>query len=397
MILVQTCPEFVFLVAMQAEQFDYIIIGAGAAGLMLATALGNDPHFKDKSIALLERQDQRKNDRTWSFWEKGKGEYDEILLKKWDTIRFKDGKNTLDRDMAPYAYKTLRALDFYTYQQTKLEAFPNVSRRLGTVTHIKEDSTGVTVYSEGKALRGGHVFSSVHFEDHMNDQSRYPVLQQHFLGWYIKSDTALFDPGIATFMDFSIPQRGNTRFMYVLPITAHSGLVEYTLFSKELLPEAEYESAIAQYIADDLNCKSYTITEKERGSIPMTAYDFSVLNSARITYIGTAGGWTKPSTGFTFRNILKNTRKLLENLKSKTRPIGIKQPSRHRFYDTLLLDILDVANEKGSDIFAAMFRKRSVRSILSFLDEETSFFQEIRMIWACPKKPFLNALWNRLF
>lgn len=364
---------------------------------MLATAMVEDPHFQKYSILLLERQQTRKNDRTWSYWEKGEGYYDPLLLHKWDTIRFKDKQGELLRDIRPYAYKTLRALDFYTHHGAQLEACPNVTRRQGDVTHLEEDASGVIVRTNNASFRGRYVFSSIQLKDPMQEQDRFPVLQQHFIGWYIESEEAIFDPDIATFMDFSVPQKGNTRFMYVLPTTKYSGLVEYTLFSRELLQEEDYETAIQAYIKKELKSSTYTISEKEKGSIPMTTYNFSQHNTERITYIGTAGGWTKPSTGFTFNNIRKNTKLLLKNLKKSSKPIGIKQTARHRFYDTLLLDILDVTNEMGSSIFTAMFRRRPVQSILAFLDEETTLIQEIRMIWACPKGPFLRALWNRIF
>ena len=68
--------------------YDYIIVGAGAAGLMLADALGKDPFFNDKSILLLEKDAKKSNDRTWCFWEKGDGDFESILHKKWSQIRF---------------------------------------------------------------------------------------------------------------------------------------------------------------------------------------------------------------------------------------------------------------------------------------------------------------------
>ena len=61
------------------------------------------------------------------------------------------------------------------------------------------------------------------------------VLQQHFIGWFIKTKVDTFDDTTATFMDFSVPQKGNTRFMYVLPMDKQTALFEYTLFSKERL------------------------------------------------------------------------------------------------------------------------------------------------------------------
>ena len=54
------------------------------------------------------------------------------------------------------------------------------------------------------------------------------------MGWFIKTEKdGIFDDSMATFMDFNLPQNGNTRFMYVLPIDKKTALFEYTLFSKD--------------------------------------------------------------------------------------------------------------------------------------------------------------------
>ena len=39
-------------------------------------------------------------------------------------------------------------------------------------------------------------------------------------------------------------QKGNTRFMYVLITSENEALLEYTLFSKNLLSKGEYEAEI---------------------------------------------------------------------------------------------------------------------------------------------------------
>ena len=63
-------------------------------------------------------------------------------------------------------------------------------------------------------------------------------------------------------MDFSVEQRSNTRFMNVLPTSSTEALIEYTLFSKDLLPKKEYETEIENYI-QKLGISAYEIIEKE--------------------------------------------------------------------------------------------------------------------------------------
>jgi len=160
------------------------------------------------------------------------------------------------------------------------------------------------------------VFSSLYDPATPLKQSKLPVLQQHFIGWQIKTEQSVFKSEEVTFMDFSVPQKGNTRFMYVLPFSDNEALVEYTLFSGDLLQKKEYEEAIKTYIATNFGDTPYTIEEKEFGSIPMTCYPFHQHNTNRVFYMGIAGGWAKPSTGYTFYNTSRQVPKLVEYLKT---------------------------------------------------------------------------------
>ena len=49
-------------------------------------------------------------------------------------------------------------------------------------------------------------------------------------------------------MDFSVDQKDEIRFMYILPFSKNKALVEYTLFSKELISDNEYEKEIKSYL-----------------------------------------------------------------------------------------------------------------------------------------------------
>ena len=113
-------------------------------------------------------------------------------------------------------------------------------------------------------------------------------MQQHFIGWFIKSKEEVFTEDCPTFMDFSVEQKGNTRFMYVLPTSTNEALIEYTLFSKDLLSNSAYETEIENYIKS-LGISEYEIIEKEQGNIPMTCFPFWKNNSKNIINIGF--GW----------------------------------------------------------------------------------------------------------
>jgi lycopene beta-cyclase len=223
----------------------------------------------------------------------------------------------------------------------------------------------------------------------------FPVLRQHFLGWFIRTAEPVFDPEAATFMDFSVPQQGNTRFMYILPFSPTEALVEYTLFSEALLEEREYEEALKTYIESDLNSPTYEILEVERGSIPMTVNDFSKADSAHITHIGIAGGWAKPSTGYTFWNTTQKIPRLIEALKKGAAP-KVAQPLKFWYYDRLLLDVLARENASGSRVFSMLFQSLDPEVILKFLNEETNLAEDFRIINSSPKAMFIRAFWKAL-
>ncbi|MEQ8219391.1 MAG: lycopene cyclase family protein [Arenibacter sp.] len=383
--------------SMSMATYDYIIIGAGASGLLLANALGKDSFFSEKSILLLDKDLDKPNDRTWCFWEKGKGEFDTILHKTWDHIFVADDTYSKHMPIDPYKYKMIRAEDFYQSYRTKINRHDNITFLEGNVVRIEERDNEIIVATDSHTYIGKKVFNSIFDYKPLLQQKKYPVLQQHFIGWFIKCDKPVFDSQQATFMDFSIPQNGNTRFMYVLPLSDTEALVEYTLFSKNLLPTQEYEEAIKNYLKINLDCHHYEILEKEKGNIPMSCYNFNIHNSKNLMHIGVAGGWAKPSSGYTFMRTHQKTKNLIPFLKDN-RPLNtFFKKDRFWFYDLLLLDILASDNSKGRLIFGQLFKNRTPQKIFSFLDEKSTILQDLSIILACPKKEFIQAFFRRIF
>jgi lycopene beta-cyclase len=85
----------------------------------------------------------------------------------------------------------------------------------------------------------------------------------------------------------------------------------------------------------------------------MSCYPFG-KKKKRVLNIGTAGGWTKASTGYTFKNSDKKSTQLTAFLRQDLRKFHKK--TKFWFYDLLLLDILDRHNDLGQ-VFSSMFKK----------------------------------------
>ena len=378
------------------KNYDYIIVGAGASGLMMAYRMSKDSFFETKKILIIDKEKKSINDRTWCFWEKNNGEWDDVLAKTWDKIQFKSDIHSLEESILPYQYKMIRSKKIYDKIWNQLDQNPQITFIASNVLEIQQAESSAIVITDAGSFSSTVVLNSILFSNKYKLQTKYPVLQQHFVGFFIKTTEDSFNDDLATFMDFKIPQKGNTRFMYILPFSKNEALFEYTLFSEKLLPISEYEAEIETYLKEN-NITNFTITEKEQGSIPMTCYHFWKNNSNNIIHIGTAGGWSKPSTGFTFKNTTKKTSQLIDHLKENKPLQSFHKINKFWFYDLLLLDILHEKNHLGSSLFGHLFKRTSVEKILKFLDEETSFTEDLSIMLKMPPANFIRAIFKRIF
>ncbi|MBC7641540.1 MAG: lycopene cyclase [Flavobacterium sp.] len=379
------------------KHYDYIFAGAGLASLMTIYKMILSKKIEDKTILLIDNDNKKNNDRTWCFWEKPGHNWSKIVSKSWQTAFFVNENSIRSFEMKPYEYNMIRGLDFYNLVFDLIEKQPNIIFVNDKVISYHDDSSQVAVICESQNYSCGKLFNSIYDKNLVINQKKFPVLQQHFVGWFIKSEQAVFDPQIATFMDFSIPQNGNTKFMYVLPTSTTEALLEPTLFSHKHLKREEYELEINNY-AKKLGIKNFEILEKERGSIPMTSYPFWKNNYTNILNIGTAGGWTKASTGFTFYHTNKKSDQLIAFLDTNQDFKKFHKKTKFWYYDLILLDVLDKQNELGSNIFSSLLMKGNTELIFKFLNEETNFLEDLKIMLKCPTiifvKAFFRVLWN---
>ncbi|MBE8727583.1 lycopene cyclase family protein [Flavobacterium hungaricum] len=383
----------------QIKHYDYIFTGTGLTSLMTVYKMILSKKFSDKSILLLDQDLKKTNDRTWCFWDKNESIWDSVISKKWDLALFANQNFQRDLALKPYRYNQIKSLDFYNFVLDEISRHQNIIFLNEKVTDINELETHVFVGTEQSRFTCNYLLNSIYTKAFAENQTKYPVLHQHFVGWFVKTETEIFNSEKVTFMDFSVEQKGNTRFMYVLPFSKTGALVEYTLFSENLLPKEEYEREIAIYLKQ-LGTERYEIIEKEQGNIPMTCYPFWNKNTKRVLNIGTAGGWTKASTGYTFKNSDKKSSQLLQFLNPTEQNLSMTafhKKNKFWFYDLLLLDILHHHNELGASIFSSLFKKGNPELIFKFLDEETSLIEDLQVILKCPKIPFIKALFRVIF
>lgn len=387
---------------MFTKSYDYIIAGAGCAGLSLLMRMMQDPFFSQKKILVVDASGKNQNDRTWCFWEKKPDIFEPIVHHCWNKLDFFSETYSAELSISPYTYKMIQGLSFYNYVKSEAERHSNVVWLQETIIGLASPATDTAgnrlsgIVLEDRSIYAEYVFNSIQFEPIRPEQHQY-YLQQHFKGWTIQTKEPFFDPGKATFMDFRVSQEHGTTFMYMLPTSATTALVEYTLFTKDLLPPESYDTALKEYITQYLHIPGYEIVHEEFGIIPMTNAIVPQTNGG-IVYIGIAGGQIKASSGYAFRFIQKKTAAIVDALK-KGKAVAVKagfQDTKGLLYDSTLLHILYHQKMGGSAIFSRIFKHNRASDVLAFLDNESSLFTDLKIMSSVPTAVFLPVALREL-
>ena len=378
---------------MAPKEYNYIITGAGCAGLSLLMRMMEDPFFSDKKILVIDREFKNKNDRTWCFWEKEKGLFETIVHHQWQHVNFISNDFFRKLDLTPYRYKMIQWIDLYESVMHKAAQFSNIEFRYEEVLSIHTTSSKAEVQLKTESVTADYVFNSIVFEKDKSATSKniYQLLQ-HFKGWVIQTEEPSFDPSVATLMDFRTSQEQGTTFFYVMPTSANTALVEYTLFSETILNDDIYDASLKAYISEFLGIKNYSIQHTEFGIIPMTNQRFN-LQYHRIVQLGVAGGQVKGSSGYAFQFIQKRTAAIVKGIKqgsTKFDKVELLQ-RKGNLYDAVLLHVLHQQKMGGDKIFESIFSKNKTEMVLRFLDNESNFFEDVKIMNSVPTKIFLPA------
>ena len=352
------------------KEFDYIIIGGGCAGLSLAYELEIHKKLEDKTLAIIEPRSEYKRDKTWSFWKVISHNFDDCVKKSWKefSIKLPSNSKVIKCDHLPY--QSIDSGLFYKKIIDKLEKNKNIK----FFKNIKDLS-----------INNAFIFNSV---PSLNDNRSN--LWQHFYGIEIETNEDFFNDNTVDLMDFDCDQRNSVHFFYTLPFTKKRAMIETTWLSKKDESLKDYESQVKNYIRY-LGIKDYEINFKEEGAIPL----FHIINENEKNKIniGTAGGMTRLSTGYTFLNIQEHCKYIrinIENIKdAKKYELGKK----YYFLDKVFLRVLEKYPEKMPNIFSNLFNTSSETTI-KFLSNKSNIMEDISIILKMPKWTFIKALFK---
>ncbi len=354
------------------KEFNYVIIGGGCAGLSLAYELEIHEKLKNKTLAIIEPRKEYKRDKTWSFWKVAPHNFDDCVKKNWENFSINIPGKTNYLECKNFPYQSIDSGLFYEKIKNKLKKNENIFFFKNIEEINKQNSL---------------VFNSV-----PNIKKNHLNLWQHFCGVEIKTDNDIFDEKIFNLMDFDCEQRESVHFFYTLPYTKNRALVETTWLSKmNDNSQKDYENQINNYIKNNLKIKNYEITYKEEGAIPLF-YPLNKNEKNKIN-IGTAGGMTRLSTGYTFLNIQEHSKYIRENIDNISNAKKFEIDKKYQFLDKIFLRVLEKNPEKMSDIFFRMF-KNSPKTVIKFLSNKSNFLEDLSIIFKMPKLIFIKALFD---
>ncbi len=370
--------------------FNYTIVGAGAAGLHLALAMLREGLLESRNLLVIEPNAKKTNDKTWCFWEKEHGNWDQIITKSWAKGLVIANNEDIRFDLGDYHYKMLKSIDFYNYAISKLKNHMNITWKEEQVTRLNEiDIHQVEVTTTKQTYETSMVFDSridvSFFKPH-----EYYNINQHFKGWFIETESPQFKEDEFTMMDFSVKDGATTSFTYVLPVNPHQALVEFTYFTPHLVNTEHYDQFLETYLKQR-GVTEFKVINEELGNIPMTNFTFDNQPHKSIIKIGTAGGWVKASTGYAFKNCERKSNQIVKLLKANQR-LRLKTPFKYKHYDKLFLDVLTHHNGFGETLFYKMYKKNKIETIFKFLDEESSLMEDLSIVLNLTSSPFIKAL-----
>lgn len=369
-------------------RYDYIFIGSGCASLSLLREMAKQNFFREKRILLIDPSEKTENDRTWCFWSENDFGYKSANQNNWQQLMFKSDSIEEVQSIAPLTYYHIKGLDFYNEVTNDIKPLQGIDR-----IHLKVDELFLKdgqyyVTLGDKTYTADYIFNSV---PQLTNSKAEVDLWQHFFGYRISLEKPFFSEKTVSLMDFSLSDNKRiVQFGYILPFSKTEALVEFTEFSSEIHQKEVYQEYLEKYL-DQLGATNFTINEEELGKIPMTDTKVSrKINN--LIHLGTAGNMTKPTTGYTFRNIQLDAKRITKNLLNGDLKLQERGRDRFSFYDRLLLGIIKDEPQKVERIMQSLFSKNRFTHILKFLDEDTSLIGDIKIFLSIPWAPFLKQL-----
>tara|TARA_B110000444_G_C18807730_1_gene580871 strand:- start:263 stop:1402 length:1140 start_codon:yes stop_codon:yes gene_type:complete len=372
------------------HQYKSAIVGAGCAGLTLAY------HLIDSELhpsILLDPQSERK-DHIWSYWDDGQESLSvsrNFIKKKWARWAIKTHDRSIVRCGDNFAYVAISSAEYESSLIRKIESAQGKILRDKVISATTREDVNILKLSTGVELETETVFDS------RPQLTSKGTLYQHFVGWTIQSSTPIFDDSTAILMDFRVSQEPGIHFIYLLPFSETSALIESTVYSTQLLPTLWYEKQIRGYIEKHFPKSDWKVINTESGAIPLNKKH---PQSPYGIPVGLNSGIMRSSTGYAFSQILFQINDLVKSIKrGDYQKIQIKSGATQleTIMDKIFLNVLSQSPEIAPEVFAKVLESLRGDEFAQFMNGHCPISIKTKIINALPKTKFLKASIRSIF
>lgn len=385
---------------MSEPTYQHIIAGAGCAGLSLAWHL-LDAGCTDQ-ILLIDSRRHYVNDRTWCYWQVEPTPFDDLADYSWNSWEIHAHPNlSAVGSCARYPYLHLRSDAFYERVFERLAASPQVTILLGeSLLGFQRDGELIRVETTCGSYRGRQVFDSLGMisrREMAATQGSKKRWLQHFLGQHIRVRRPVFELDRIRLMDHRVDQARGPHFMYLLPFSTTTALIENTYFFNTPLSACEHREEIARYLAEsyDLGRDDYEVLREESGRIPMGVRQHWRTPDEGIIPIGIPGGAARAATGYAFLRIQRQSREIARRIVTgrdlRTGSLSFAE-AKYMLFDRILLAALAKSPEMAPTFFTTLFKRANAGSVVRFLTEKSTLVDDLEVVTSLLRPDLLRMI-----
>lgn len=355
------------------------IRGAGLSGLSLARELLSiEPGLK---ISIFDTRTRLPHPlRTFCFFRQEDRDTSSIPAFSWNSVTFRGASFARRLDVSRCPYTMIRGDDFFSSTLHALESH-GVEFHWGC---SKVELIGNAIHAANQTKTFDAVVDAA-FEA----ATSQATLWQSFAGVWVTAERPVFDPSAALLMDLHESSvDAPVSFLYVLPISERTALVEHTTFSPSPMPKGYHLDRCFSWLERTHGAAVQPGTT-EYGRIPM---GLQTPKPATNVTVGSAAGIVRPATGYAFVRAQEQARQVAKNILGHGPASTNVYPRWLTLGDSLFLRALLNAPERGRQIMEGILSQAPGDSLIAFLSGDVRPLDALAVWLSAPKRAMVRSL-----